>query len=574
MTPRQAAWQARVECGREVGAGLLVSGRHVVTCAHVVQHAANEPVYVEFPLVGGLEGLSARVVCGGGWTAGGDRGDIAVLELPADVPQDPVEFAPPGAGPGQRLLVYGFPDCYDDGIIAEYRTTGGPLIAGEWEQLEAYRGHGQPLAPGFSGAAVVLADSGRAVGMVTEADEAVRNGRMLPAAVMARYWPELGDLVPTEGHGRVERRELRRLVERAEAAGVGCGPAQLFARAVDPVTGPALPPGGFRSLAAVAWYVLAEVDDPAAPARLTRHLAEQLGGREHDALRRRLRRWAGPGAPPDAAAPRAPGDWSPIVVELTPSGEGPRWQRVAVSAYRDGQRRPVGEATLPRREARARAVELIDEAFHELPYGARVLISFVLPTQALNEPVAEWPRGADDPSPLGCFYPLVVMDRPRRGSGSRQHDLRRKWTTLEPGAGAPLFRVACGSREDQGKLTVRLSGERMLAFASPPRGGTARTTPLKAGLNASVPVIMWPRTGCAGGHDGAADCAGSTFLDSLGDFVHDLSPTELPEHILELRREIMLTPDPGSHWAKDLTLLWEDPRCFPTALGHAGSPVG
>lgn len=78
-----------------------------------------------------------------------------------------------------------------------YRAVRGPLIADEWVQLEAVAAHGQPLAGGFSGAAVAL--DGRVVGMVTQiaGEPEVRVGRMLPTQVLARYWPELGERVPT-----------------------------------------------------------------------------------------------------------------------------------------------------------------------------------------------------------------------------------------------------------------------------------------------------------------------------------------------------------------------------------------
>ena len=43
-----ASWHARISCGRETGAGFLVSERHVLTCAHVVARSGTDEVGVSF----------------------------------------------------------------------------------------------------------------------------------------------------------------------------------------------------------------------------------------------------------------------------------------------------------------------------------------------------------------------------------------------------------------------------------------------------------------------------------------------------------------------------------------------
>ncbi|MEU1158179.1 serine protease, partial [Streptomyces sp. NPDC005918] len=170
-----ASWHVRVQCGREVGAGFLVSERHLLTCAHVVRDsgARDCAITVSFPHRRALGRVTATVSAHGGWGGGhDDLGDLAVLELEHPVQLAPAVFAPPEDAyghPRPRLLVYGFPKGYEEGSLAEYRATAAQLIADEWVQLEAWSAHGQPLAPGFSGAAVTLADSGRVVGMVAAA---------------------------------------------------------------------------------------------------------------------------------------------------------------------------------------------------------------------------------------------------------------------------------------------------------------------------------------------------------------------------------------------------------------------
>ncbi|MEV0317707.1 trypsin-like peptidase domain-containing protein [Streptomyces sp. NPDC050658] len=567
-----ASWHARIVCGGEIGAGFLVSDRHVLTCAHVVRSSGRAQIAVSFPHRADLGELPAAVCAHGGWDGrGDDPGDLAVLELDRPVPVRPAEFAAPDdayAEPRPRLLVYGFPKGYPEGTLAEYRATAAQLIADEWVQLEAWSAHGQPLAPGFSGAAVTLADSNRVVGMVSAAPHAstgVRNGRMLPASVMARYWAPLGDLIPTPGHRRAAKERLRELVERAASSGLADDPERLYHDAVGPL-GPPVPLGGFDSLWSAAWYVLWEVDDPDALGRLADRLAGLLAAPE----------------PADRPAACEPPDWSPILVDIKHSGEGGGKLLVEVSAYREGHRHPVGSDTLATDGVRSFVQARVDDAFSHLAPGTDELLAFVLPRELLNWPVAQWPCGADDPTPLGCSYPLVVTDRSRRRGGLR-HQLARKWEALEGRPPTALHRVECGSREKPGKLRFRLrqEGADLAGFASPPRADRAapgaEVTHFDVSLTAPVPVLLWPRTGCADADkhgEAYGSCAGSEFLDRLATHVDGLRPAELPRTILTLRETAEASDEPERHWARDVQILWDDPRCFPdppTAYSH--SPV-
>ncbi|GAA3980945.1 trypsin-like peptidase domain-containing protein [Streptomyces marokkonensis] len=545
------AWHARVECGKEVGAGFLVSARRLLTCAHVVRWCESASVTVTFPGRRDLGELPATVAVHGGWRGGAaDVGDLAVLELDRDVPLTPASFARPGAertAPAPELVAYGFPKGYDEGMLASYRALPGPLISDEWVQLEALTGHGQPLAAGFSGAAATLAD-GTVVGMVSAVAGArdVRVGRMLPVEVMARYWPDLGELVPTPGHRADARRRLYSLVRRAEKTGLACDPNRLYVSAMDAFDPPP-PDGGFASLWEAAAYVQWEVPEPAAVARLADRLAELL----------------------DAPLPR-PATWSPIVVEIDHSGAGADQVTVEVSAYRDGQRRPVGTRRLARGAVRPFVQERIDEAFAQLDPGAEELLTFVLPREWLNAPVAHWECSEHDPTPLGCAYPLVVTDRHRHRSGRLRHQLRKKWRKLGVSPGGTLHRVDCGARERPAGLRRRWRDDvELVGFATAP---AAAREYFEVGLHVPVPVLLWPREGCPrDGHDGP--CPGTVFLDELTVSVAGVPPSELPRLVRELREAADAADVPGEHWARDVQLLWDDPRCFaePTALLH--SPV-
>ncbi|MEU3951167.1 trypsin-like peptidase domain-containing protein [Streptomyces achromogenes] len=600
---RGPAWQARVVCGDVVGAGFLVTGRLVLTCAHVVRKRGRAPVTVGFPHARELGEVSATVVAHGGWAgADTDPGDVAVLELAVehDIPLAPARFAPHDTAytePYPKLVSYGFPEHYDEGTLAEYQAVSAQLIAGEWLELVTWHGHGQPIVEGFSGAAATLPD-GRVAGMVTAAlgtSPEVRKGRMLPLDVLARYWPDLAELVPAAGLGDDDRRRLYDLLRRAAAdPGGGYDPNRLYVDAVGPF-GPPLPPGGFPSLRAAADYVRWEVPDPHALPRFADRLGTLLGGRP-----------ALPGrAAPDPVTAQAGPAWSPVVVEIDHSGAGPDQVTVEVSAYRDGRRRPVGARRLPRTGVRAYVQNRIDEAVAHLAPDADELVTFVLPREWLNEAVAHWECGADDSTPLGCAYPLVVTDRARHHSGRLRHQLRKKWQKLDTGGGVEVHRVECGTRERPPSLRKRLwdGDARLAGFAAPP---TAARPLFEVGLNVPVPVLLWPRTGTpcalhedapraetvraeapgtetvrtdppAGGSPGSPDpdasCPGAAFLDQLTASVADVPPAELPRHVMSLRLTAEAADEPERHWARHLQLLWDDPRCFPETGASLHSPV-
>jgi hypothetical protein len=575
-----AAWHARIRCGPRTGSGFLVTERHVLTCAHVVHRAKSAPVDVSFAQLRGAEReLTARVVGDGGWAGHDtDPGDLAVLELDRDVPLKPAEFAAPSdayGDPPRRLIAYGFPHHYDEGTLAEYRATADQLIAGEWVQLEAWAGHGQPLAPGFSGAAVTLADTGQVVGMVSAAARRpdVRNGRMLPAHVMARYWPPLGALIPTPEYERHDKDRLRALVEAvARQDGLECRPEQLYRDAVGPL-GPPVPAHGFRSLWDAAWYLLSEVPDRAAVRRFTARLADFAAAAP---TRYALRSWPHPGrdtrpAPRPAERPA----WAPILVEIAPSGSGDDRFLVEVSVYNGRHRRLVGSRTLPAGRVRGYALERIDEAFYDLDPDARELIAFVLPRRWLNTDVARWARSADDDSPLGSFAPVVVLDLERRRSGMLQRKLTQQWRHLDTRDKGRLHHVRCDALgQDPTKLTVglRSGGADIVGFGVPPRTDAGRRL-FAASLNAPVPVLVWPRSGCRGGPS-HTHCRGRAFLDRLTAHLADLPPGELPSFVHGLRQEAYASDGPEPHWAHDLALLWEDPRCLPDPVAYQHSPVG
>ncbi|MDG4863943.1 trypsin-like peptidase domain-containing protein [Streptomyces sp. T-3] len=585
-----ATWHARIRCGRTTGAGFPVSETHVLTCAHVVAGSVtgDAECTVSFPLRGGLADIPAKVVTHGGWAGRAtDPGDLAVLELSRPLGGDFAQFAPPSyeAAAG-RIVAYGFPSNYpEQGTLAAYQTTARQLIAGEWVQLEALTDFGQPLVKGFSGAAAVLEDTGQVIGMISAVDKnpEVRTARMLPAHVLARYWPRLCELVPTPGHEREEKAELLRLIERVEAsqAASPCGPpgrippdlaTRLYRKAAGPL-GTEPPERGFASLWDATWFALYEAQDTDAVRRFALLLADVT---EDTPTRRALQCWprtdragwpaAVPGPKPEPEPHRLV---QSILVEVDHSGVDLGEFLVDVSVHDGRELHWIGHQTLPQDRIRDYALARVEEAYTFVHDRAPELIAFALPRKYLNVPVHTWPCAPDDPTPLGTSSPVVVMDLLRRRNPRLQHKLRLHWQALERAKAAGVHRIECGIAEEQGPLTVRLRRHTgALGLAEPPN--VRRTLPhLEAGLNAAVPVVLWPMRGCRSDHGGGGgDCVGTEFLDELSTHLTDLDLTELPFHIWELRK---LTEQP---WAQNLTLLWEDPRCFPQTPRFAHSPVG
>ncbi|MFJ8669378.1 trypsin-like peptidase domain-containing protein [Streptomyces sp. NPDC093600] len=633
---RSPAWHVRVEHeGTVHGSGFLVGGSTVLTCAHVVH--GLERASVSFPGVPGFGAVPSRVGERGLWAGGRtDPGDVAVLTLEAPAPAEPAVFAAPFADPDMtlgdgrppRLVAYGFPHGYTvEGAQSELRVTHDrQLISGEWNQVEFWKAYGQEPSHGFSGSAAMRADSGAVVGMISSYDPVSRNGRMIPARVLARHVPGLAELVPTPGYTAEEKRWLRELVDRV---GTPPYPVERLLSTATGRLGPTVPPAWLGGLWQGIWYLFCEVPPHRGRlplAELTLRLADLVADRE---LGRELRAWsrehrsrhetgpaphAGPASPAPAASCPAPtavtcddgrGDepverchdpapdsvrdgagagatydgtraaalpWAPILVEIRRSGADRNAVMAEVSVYRDGDRLLVNEKRLTTAQLRSWVLDRIDDAHDEIGDG-RPLIAFALPRDWLNRPVDLWTRSKGKEAPLGCTSPVVVMDHDRRGKARLQFQLKRAWAELDRQDGSPLHRVACSSTHRPPQLSVLLQDVRgPVGFTRPPK--TARDRELHgAALNAPAPILLWPRTGCPPGGPCAGACPGTGFLDRMAERISLLPPGELPDLVFRLRKEAFLHEGPEPHWAAELSLVWEDPRRFPEVRPLRRSPV-
>ncbi|UGQ12638.1 serine protease [Yinghuangia sp. ASG 101] len=205
-----------------MGAGVLVPGGFVLTCAHVVAAALGQapdgpppraPVTVDFSPSGAPEPRRARVVDDGWFPALDTSGDVAVLMLESGEP--PPDAAPAPLDPGTRsdlrtVLAYGYPNPgLADGVWVTATVTGPGGADPRWRQLDG-AGEGVAVQPGFSGAGVWDPSRERVLGLVVAAyaPDRARVSWMIPFTAVARDWPPLADALAEPGPREPYRDEL------------------------------------------------------------------------------------------------------------------------------------------------------------------------------------------------------------------------------------------------------------------------------------------------------------------------------------------------------------------------------
>ncbi|WP_233620570.1 serine protease [Amycolatopsis sp. WAC 01416] len=191
MTSERRRWRVRLRDhrGRILGAGTMLDGEHLLTCAHVIE--GHDGVAVDFVALPGVEPGIATIVAQAA-PIGDDGGDIALLRLRDSEEQiTGVPLHRTALEDGQRVRAFGFPSG-SDGMwsLATVVGDGGHGL----ERVQLHRTlDTEPITHGFSGSAVIADKTGHVVGMVATryATEAARVSWMIPVETMLGYLPEL-----------------------------------------------------------------------------------------------------------------------------------------------------------------------------------------------------------------------------------------------------------------------------------------------------------------------------------------------------------------------------------------------
>jgi hypothetical protein len=190
--------------GKVIGAGCLVSQKHILTCAHVIADALGIPrqtskmpdeiIILDFPLLITKQHLKAKVVFWQPVNPTMNAEDIAVLELENFFTQlaQPAKFITSDDLWGHSFRVFGFPLGQPNGVSATGVLRGRG--ANSWVQLEDIKESGYRLEVGFSGAPIWDEELEGVVGIAVAAEmnrPEVKAAFMIPALILGTEWKEL-----------------------------------------------------------------------------------------------------------------------------------------------------------------------------------------------------------------------------------------------------------------------------------------------------------------------------------------------------------------------------------------------
>ncbi len=171
--------------GTVLGAGVLLGSKHVLTCAHVIEGAAD--VFADF-----TPRVRARVVPE--WFVpplADRRGDVALLELAQPGPGTGATLRRVALGWDRQVHTFGHPRGLDDGVWTRLTLAGPAGPGGEWLQMNARSVVDQRVRAGFSGAGVVDDPTGAVLGIVVGeyTDDTASLSWMIPVETIVRHLP-------------------------------------------------------------------------------------------------------------------------------------------------------------------------------------------------------------------------------------------------------------------------------------------------------------------------------------------------------------------------------------------------
>ena len=184
--------------GRVAGLGVIVTGRQILTCAHVVDQAllrqksewSHRPspdiaISFDFPLVAPGKICKAHVVR---WSSVGND-DVATLQVheDANLPTvvSPVSLIPPPETMwGTKVRTFGFPDQIEDGVWAEGELRSHNVKG--WVQIDHSNIAGYSMSRGFSGTPVWDDNKKGVIGIIVATDNrpGIKSSFMIPSTVL------------------------------------------------------------------------------------------------------------------------------------------------------------------------------------------------------------------------------------------------------------------------------------------------------------------------------------------------------------------------------------------------------
>jgi hypothetical protein len=196
-TPNSCIVRVFNQYGVPTGAGLLISEKKILTCAHVVNSALGQEydpgqivqtsIVFDIPQIISNQTLTAYVDI---WDK---SNDISVLCCNEKLPFNPVSASLILEKDmwGDQFRVFGFPSGYDHGVWAAGVLRG--RTSNNWLQIEGKSNSGYMIQPGFSGSPVFNEQAGGIVGIITAADldPNVRAAYVIPSDILAKTVPEL-----------------------------------------------------------------------------------------------------------------------------------------------------------------------------------------------------------------------------------------------------------------------------------------------------------------------------------------------------------------------------------------------
>lgn len=569
----------RIYSGESViGAGFLISNRHLLTCAHVVNVALNlrkdnskmPPgiVYFDFPFLEPGKRVEARVVFWRPVNPGQVVEDIAVLKVsPEPLPEgaQSVQLVITNGGlRNHKFETFGFPRNGDSG-----RWVNGVLSgpnARQWVQMEITSEF--PIERGFSGAPVWDKDLGKVVGMLVAAEsdqEETQVAYMIPLDVLSQALNELPSIA------------LLNILVRYEAS-ISDNLAVAYARAC--------PAGWTRVIPKILSKKLSDLDDMPLDQKGYSPMLKFVAALVSDCqisqllpqVSQELREWAEKQTSEfpnmlerakevETANKESKNSYLMVVVDRSRSTNQQMGDRYTVKAWfiPDGKvyKKQSGIGAIPLTIPEGAEVEntftcaelqsllpaFLDESGKQ-HLLQNLTIELFLPAELLNEPVDRWVMDEDNDlsEPIGCQYHLVLRSSERLHPTyfSRKGGFwKSKWDEMpRPGETFAIDRLILGDNANPNAISQQLKQSNImgLKFAQEPLrvGENSTFAALQA---AAAPVAIWLRQSLPD-------------IDQIDDLLN-CCPHGLSEVVKE-QRSLAFSKDPDNHIGHHLALLWED----------------